>query len=196
MKTKGPFNQLGRWKWVMLGWIAGMLLMMALAPALAYGNIHIVSEAPTSVTAGEPYTYVCTTDNPEFDPGYTWTVESGPAWLHFNGNVLSGTPPTDGEFDIVIQVDAGGSGIDTQEFTLGVEPGADYTWIFFILILFMISAVAAYSRTEGFNPRVFMGCFSINIVMGVWLGMLEMWMVLASILMTAVLVFVALRGGE
>ena len=190
-----PKNPLGKWKWLLIGWIAGLLLMMALSPVLAYGETNITSEPDTDGVAGEMWSYTVETDTGYDDDGVEWALVSGPGWMSLDGHTLSGTPTTDGNYVVNVSASFGGS-TDYQEFTVVITPAGDNTWIFFILILFMISAVASWSRADGFQPRIFLGCFSINIVVGVFLGMLEMWMVLPAILMTAILIFIAIKGGS
>ena len=76
----------------------------------------------------------------------------------------------------------------------------DWTWFMLILILLIFSIMAAYNRNVGFSPHVFLAAFSINISIGVWAGILPMFMMIIAILLTVALIFSAMasrnEGGE
>lgn len=56
------------------------------------------------------------------NPGYTWSVVGGPAWLSMNGPVLTGTPTETGDFDFDIQVEDSTGHTKSGSMSFTVDP--------------------------------------------------------------------------
>lgn len=82
----------------------------------------ITSSANTSAKEGSSYSYsVDAEDSNGHSLNYSKT--SGPSWLSFSGNTLSGTPGygASGSYNVDIRVSDGYGGTDTQSYTLNVS---------------------------------------------------------------------------
>jgi hypothetical protein len=80
---------------------------------------EITSEAIITGDVGEVYTYEVIAVDPDGDE-LTYTMNNGPDWLLFDGNVLSGTPLEGGNVDVDIVV-SDGDLTATQSWTITVE---------------------------------------------------------------------------
>lgn len=58
----------------------------------------------------------------EGNPGYTWSVVGGPAWLSMNGPVLTGTPTETGTFNFDVQVEDSTGHIKSGSMSFTVDP--------------------------------------------------------------------------